>query len=72
MKEEKDLLKQYENKSYLFYGRQAQDLQSHTAVLIRRHEQTVAADMKEAVLHQMASKLDETNAGPAPKAWQCE
>ena len=56
--EEKELLEQYENKSYL-YGRQAQDLQSHTAALIRHHEQTVAADMQEAALHhQMASKLD--------------
>ncbi len=62
VKEEKELLEQYENKSYL-YGRQAQDLQSHTAALIRRHEQTVAADMQEAALHrQMASKLDENHA----------
>ena len=62
VKEEKELLEEYENKSYL-YGRQAQDLQSHTAALIRRHEQTVAADMQEAALHhQMASKLDENHA----------
>ena len=62
VKEEKVLLEQYENKSYL-YGRQAQDLQSHTAALIRRHEQTVVADMQEAALHrQMASKLDENHA----------
>ena len=62
VKEEKELLEQYENKSYL-YGRQAQDLQSHTAALIRRHEQTVAADMQEAALHrQMASKLDKNHA----------
>ena len=62
LKEEKELLEQYENKSYL-YGRQAQDLQSHTAALIRRHEQTVAADMQEAALHrQMASKLDKNHA----------
>ncbi len=62
VKEEKELLEQYENKSYL-YGRQAQDLQSHTAALIRRYEQTVAADIQEAALHrQMASKLDENHA----------
>ena len=62
VKEEKELLERYENKSYL-YGRQAQDLQSHTAALIRRHEQTVAADMQEAALHrQMASKLDKNHA----------
>ena len=62
VKEEKELLEQYENKSYL-YGRQAQDLQSHTAALIRNHEQTVAADIQEAALQrQMASKLDENHA----------
>ena len=62
VKEEKELLEQYKNKSYL-YGRQAQDLQSHTAALIRRHEQTVVADMREAALHrQMALKLDENHA----------
>jgi hypothetical protein len=62
VKEEKELLEQYENKSYL-YGRQAQDLQSHTTALIRRYEQTAAADMQEAALHhQMASKLDGNHA----------
>ena len=68
VKEEKELLEQYKNKSYL-YGRQAQDLQSHTAALIRRHEQAVAADMQEATLHrQMASKLDENHAGSDPQS----
>jgi hypothetical protein len=68
VKEEKELLEQYKNKSYL-YGRQAQDLQSHTAALIRRHEQAIAADMQEATLHrQMASKLDENHAGSDPKS----
>src|ERR1700709_2434656 len=33
LEEQKALLEQYENKSYL-YGRQAQDLQSHTAALV--------------------------------------
>jgi hypothetical protein len=66
VQEEKELLEQYKNKSYL-YGRQAQDLQSHTAALIRRHEQTVVADMQEAALHrQMASKLDENHAASHP------
>jgi hypothetical protein len=68
VKEEKELLKQYENKSYL-YGRQAQDLQSHTAALIRRHEQAVAADIQEAALHrQMASKLDENHAASSTQS----
>ena len=68
VQEEKELLEQYKNKSYL-YGRQAQDLQSHTTALIRRHEQTVVADMQEAALHrQMASKLDENHAASDPQS----
>ncbi len=60
--EQKALLEQYENKSYL-YGRQAQDLQSHTAALVRDYEETVSEDMREATLHrQMDSKLDENHA----------
>lgn len=62
VKKEKELLEQYENRSYL-YGRQAQDLQSHTAALIHRHEQIIAADIREADLHrQMARKLDDNHA----------
>jgi hypothetical protein len=62
LEEKKALLEQYENKSYL-YGRQAQDLQSHTAALVRDYEETVSEDMREATLHrQMASKLDENHA----------
>ena len=38
--EQKELLEQYENKSYL-YGREAQDLQSHTSALIRDYEKSV-------------------------------
>ena len=62
VKEQKELLEQYQNKSYL-YGRQAQDLQSHTEALIRDYEQTVTATVREAALHrQMASKLQEKHA----------
>ncbi|MBA4142663.1 MAG: hypothetical protein H0X43_06575 [Nitrosospira sp.] len=62
VKEQKQLLEQYQNKSYL-YGRQAQDLQSHTEALIRDYERTVKADIQEATLHrQMASKLEENHA----------
>jgi hypothetical protein len=62
VKEQKELLEQYENKSYL-YGRQAQDLQAHTEALIRNYEQTVKANIQEAALHrQMASKLEENHA----------
>jgi hypothetical protein len=62
VKEQKELLEQYQNKSYL-YGRRAQDLQSHTEALIRDYERTIAADIQEAALHhQMAAKLDENHA----------
>ena len=62
LKEQKELLEQYQNKSYL-YGRQAQDLQSHTEALIRDYEQTLAATIEEAATHRrMASKLQEKHA----------
>jgi hypothetical protein len=62
LNEQKELLEHYENKSYL-YGRQAQDLQSHTGALVRDYEQTVSATLQEATLHrQMASKLEEKRA----------
>ncbi|MGH8685886.1 MAG: hypothetical protein ACREUM_11105 [Nitrosospira sp.] len=62
VKEQQELLEQYENKSYL-YGRQAQDLQSHTQALVREYEQTITANRQEAALHrQMASKLGESHA----------
>ena len=62
VEEQKALLEQYENKSYL-YGRQAQDLQSHTSALVREYEQVVNDDIKEAAAHrQMASKLEENHA----------
>lgn len=62
LNEQKELLEHYENKSYL-YGRQAQDLQSHTGALVRDYEHTVSATLQEASLHrQMASKLEEKRA----------
>ena len=60
--EQQELFERYENKSYL-YGRQAQDLQSHTSALIRNYEQAVKKDMKEAAAHrQIASKLEQNHA----------
>jgi len=60
--EQKELLEQYENKSYL-YGRQAQDLQSHTSALIRDYEKSVKASVKAAALHrQMAARLNQNHA----------
>src|SRR3569623_2589940 len=62
VKEQRELLEQYQNKSYL-YGRQAQDLQSHTEALIRDHEQTAKAAIHEAALHrQMAMQAYKTHA----------
>ena len=55
--EQKELLEQYENKSYL-YARRAQDLQSHTLALIRDYEKSAEASTKTAALHrQMAARL---------------
>jgi predicted ribosome quality control (RQC) complex YloA/Tae2 family protein len=68
VKEQQELLEQYENKSYL-YGRQAQDLQSHTQALVREYEQTITANRQEAALHrQMASKLGESHAASGTQA----
>ena len=66
--EQKALLEQYENKSYL-YGRQAQDLQSHTSALIRDYEKSVKASAKVAALHrQMAAKLNQKHAAKTHSA----
>ncbi|HEY6043959.1 MAG TPA: hypothetical protein VIU43_03580 [Nitrosospira sp.] len=55
--EQKQLLEHYEEKGYL-YGRQAQDLKSHTAALVRKYEETAEENMKEATLHRrMASEM---------------
>ncbi|MEO7560043.1 MAG: hypothetical protein ABIT23_07300 [Nitrosospira sp.] len=68
VEEQKELLEHYEDKSYL-YGRRAQDLQSHTAALVRHYEKTVRANIQEAALHrQMASKLEENHAASGTQA----
>jgi hypothetical protein len=60
-REQKQLLDEYQNHSYL-YGRQAQDLQAHTEALARKYEKEAEASMKEAELHhQMALQLEEHN-----------
>ncbi len=50
--EQKKLLDHYEEKGYL-YGRQAQDLKSHTAALVRKYEQTAEENIKKAALHRL-------------------
>jgi hypothetical protein len=63
IQEQKQLLEQYEDKSYL-YGKKAQDLQSHTSALIRKYEQAAEADAKKADTHrQIAARIKENLAG---------
>ncbi|MCC2682456.1 MAG: hypothetical protein K0S36_2020 [Nitrosospira multiformis] len=62
--EQKRLLEQYEDKSYL-YGREAQDMLAHTYALARKYEKETRANTKEAALHrQMASQLEENDLTP--------
>jgi hypothetical protein len=49
--EQKKLLKHYEEKSYL-YGREAQDLISHTTALVRKYGETAQENRKEAAAHR--------------------
>ena len=59
VEEQKLLLAQYEDKSYI-YGREAQDLQAHTHALVLKYEKEAKANVKEAALHrQMALKLED-------------
>jgi hypothetical protein len=59
VEEQKLLLAQYEDRSYL-YGREAQDLQAHTYALVLKYEKEAKANVKEAALHrQMALKLED-------------
>lgn len=59
MQEQQQLLEHYQDKSYL-YGRRAQDLQGHTDALVRKYEQAVKSNVKEAHLHhKMAIQAEE-------------
>ena len=49
--EQKRLFKHYEEKSYL-YGRQAQDLKSHAAALVRKYNEVAAENIREAAAHR--------------------
>lgn len=60
---QKQLLKHYEEKSYL-YGRQAQDRQAHTWALIRKYEQAEKTSLVKAASHrQIAAELAQKNYG---------
>ena len=55
--EQKKLLSQYQEKSYM-YGRQAPDLQSHTAALLQKYERAAEKTIQQAAYHQqMAAEL---------------
>lgn len=50
--EQEKLLEHYEEKSYL-YGREAQDLKSHAAALVRKYHETAEENIKEAAAHRL-------------------
>ena len=59
--EQKKLLEHYEDRSYL-YGREAQDLISHTTALLRKYHETAQENRKEAAAHrQMALEQAQLN-----------
>lgn len=60
VQEQKLLLEQYENKSYI-YGRQAQDLQAHAHALILKYDKAAEANIKEAALHRRMAMQPEEN-----------
>src|SRR5690242_21555914 len=64
MQEKKRLLEHYQDKSYL-YGRQAQDLQSHTEALARQYEAALKKNTKEAQLHHQMALVVKEKSVPA-------
>jgi hypothetical protein len=54
-REQKQLLEHYESKSYL-YGRQAQDLKSHTGAMVRKYEDRAEENIKEANAHRQIAR----------------
>jgi len=51
LQENKAVLEEYENHSY-YYGRQGQDVKSHTTANIREYEKLLAESLSNANLHQ--------------------
>lgn len=64
--EQKKLLEHYENRSYL-YGREAQDLISHTSALARMYNQTARDSIKEAALHRQMAQDEALRSQPDHK-----
>ncbi|SFL93352.1 hypothetical protein SAMN05421880_102172 [Nitrosomonas nitrosa] len=50
LQEQKNLLKEYEDRSY-FYGAKGQDLRSHTSANIRYYENLVEENLRKAAIH---------------------
>ncbi|SCY31971.1 hypothetical protein SAMN05216420_104229 [Nitrosospira sp. Nl5] len=71
--EQKKVLQQYGEKSYL-YGRQGQDFESHNLALLRKYEQTAEESVKQASYHQkIAAELAKRDyAAPAETQQQRE
>jgi hypothetical protein len=68
--EQQKLLEHYQEKSY-FYGRQAQDRQSHTWALMVKYERAAKASLSKAALHrQIAAELRNRNAPAGDRVTQ--
>jgi hypothetical protein len=64
-REQQNLLDHYQEKSY-FYGRQAQDKQSHTWALMVKYEQAAKTSLNKAAFHrQTAARLQHRDAPAA-------
>ena len=60
---QRKLLEHYEEKSYL-YGRQAQDLKSHTAAMVRKYEANADENIRQAAIHRQMA-VDQKKRDPA-------
>ncbi|MCE7914481.1 MAG: hypothetical protein DYH15_07310 [Nitrosomonas sp. PRO4] len=66
LQENKAVLEEYENHSY-YYGRQGQDLKSHTTANIREYEKQLAESLSNADLHHRIA-LEQHNSNVISKA----
>ncbi|TXI20651.1 MAG: hypothetical protein E6Q62_00875 [Nitrosomonas sp.] len=60
LQENKAVLEEYENHSY-YYGRQGQDLKSHTTANIREYEKQLAESLSNADLHHRIALEQQNN-----------
>ncbi len=66
LQENKAVLEEYENHSY-YYGRQGQDLKSHTTANIREYEKQLAESVSNADLHHRIA-MEQQNGNAINKA----